>query len=106
MKTIEYIFYLFATHKDRLRVKAYKEKNEILGFLVQYEAYIHREWHAIVRYDTSYKFAHRDLLHADGSADKEPLVWEDYNLALTYATQDLKHNWQKYRQNYEEEINE
>ena len=64
------------------------------------------EWHPIIRYDTSHGFAHRDLLHADGSINKEPLLWQDYNLALTHTTLDLKQNWQKYRQNYEEEIND
>lgn len=106
MKIIEYLFYLSPQQKDRLRVKVYKEKNKILEFLVQYEADIHGEWNTIVRYDTRHGFAHRDLIHADGLVDKEPLMWEDYNLALTYATQDLKHNWQKYRKKFEEEINE
>ncbi len=90
----------------RLRVKVYREKNKILEFLVQYEANIHGEWYPIIRYDTSHGFAHRDLLHADGSVEKEPLLWQNYNLALTYTTLDLKQNWQKYRQNYEEEIND
>lgn len=29
---------------------------------------------------------------------------EDYNLSLAYATEDLKHNWRKYRQKFEEEL--
>lgn len=106
MKTIEYLFYLSHLQKDRLRVKAYREKDKILEFIVQYEANIHGEWHPIIRYDTRHGFAHRDLLHADGSIDKEPLLWQDYNLALTHTTLDLKQNWQKYRQNYENEIND
>ena len=104
MRKIEYIFYLSPQRTDRLRVEAYKEKNEILEFVVQYEAEILNKWRPIVRYDTHHGFAHRDLLHADGSSEKEPLWWQDYNLSLTYATEDLKHNWQKYRQRFEEEI--
>jgi len=45
-------------------------------------------------------------LHPDGTIDKEPLGWNDYNLSLTYSTEDLKHNWQKYRHKFEEEIDE
>ena len=106
MKTIEYLFYLSAEKTDRLRAEAHREKNKILQFVVQYEAQILNNWYAIIRYDTRHGFAHRDLLHPDGSADKEPLGWEDYNLSLTYATEDLKHNWQKYRQRFEEELYE
>ena len=103
MKSIEYIFYLSSSYEDRLRVVAYKEKNEILEFVVQYEAKISGKWHPIVRYDTRHGFAHRDLLHPDGSSEKELLSW-DYNLALTYATEELKRNWKKYRQKFEEEL--
>ncbi len=106
MKRIAYLFYLSDEKNDRLRAEAYKEKSRILQFVVQYEARIQENWYAIIRYDTRHGFAHRDLMHPDGSADKEPLSWEDYNLNLTYATEDLKHNWQKYRQRFEEELNE
>lgn len=104
VKTIEYIFYLSPQKTDRLRVDAYKEKNKILEFVVQYEAQILSNWYAIIRYDTRHGFAHRDLLHPDGSVDKEPLFWQDYNISLTYATEDLKHYWLKYRQRFEEEL--
>ncbi len=106
MKTIEYIFYLSSTYEDRLRVQAYKEKNEILEFVVQYEANIRNRWHPVIRYDTSHGFAHRDLIRPDGSMQKQPLFFENYNMALTYATEELKQNWQKYRQRFEEEIDE
>lgn len=106
MKHIEYIFYLSKEQHDRLRVKFYKDKSVILEFLVQYEGNIRGVWQAIVRYDTRHGFAHRDLIHPDGRTEKEPLWWQDYNLALTYVTEDLKQNWQKYRHNFEEEINE
>ncbi len=104
MKKIEYTFYLSPQQTDRLRVVAYKEKNKILEFIVQYEAKISHKWYPLVRYDTRHGFAHRDLVHGNGSSEKEPFLWQDYNLSLTYATEDLKHNWQKYRQRFEEEL--
>lgn len=106
MNKIEYLYYLSPQKSDRLRVQAYKEKNKILEFVVQYEAKILDKWYPVVRYDTRHGFAHRDLLHPDGSSDKEPLWFEDYNLSLTYTTEDLKHNWQRYRQKFEEEFYE
>jgi len=106
MKTIEYLYYLSPAEQDRLRVNIYKEKNEILQFVIQYEAEFSGRWHPVIRYDTRHGFAHRDRLHPDGSTEKEPLPWESYNLALIYAAQDLKYHWQKYRQQYEEEIYE
>ncbi len=104
MKEMEYLFYLSTSRTDRLRVNAYKEKAKILQFVVQYEGQILNKWHPIIRYDTRHGFAHRDLLHPDGSSEKEPLGWEDYNLCFTYATEDLKRNWQKYRQKFEKEL--
>ena len=106
MKKVEYLFYFSGSQQDRLRVQFYKEKNRILQFIIQYEAEISGTWYAVIRYDTRHGYAHRDLVHVGGQIEKEPLPWEDYNLALTYATQDLKQNWQKYRRNFEEEINE
>ncbi len=106
MKHIEYVFYLSAKQFDRLRVKFYKEKILILEFVVQYEAKISGEWQTIVRYDTRHNFAHRDLIYPNGKTVKSVLEWQDYNLALTYATEDLKQNWQIYRRNFEEKINE
>ena len=106
MREIEYIFYLSIEQIDRLRVVAYKEKDTILEFVVQYEAKILHKWYPIVRYDNYHGFAHKDILHYNGSSEKEPLLWQDYNLAMTYATEDLKHNWQKYRQRFEEELHE
>ena len=104
MKTVEYLFYLSGALKDRLRVEVYREKKEILQFVVQYEGEMSGQWYPIVRYDTRHGFAHRDRLYPDGSSIKEPLPWDNYNLALTYATQDLKYNWYKYRREFEEKM--
>ena len=106
MRKIAYFFYLSSLNEDRLRVEFDREKNEILRFCVQYEAYIRGKWYPVVRFDTAHGFAHRDLLHPDGSSEKQPLPSVTYNLALTFATQDLRQNWQRYRHNFEEEIHD
>ncbi|MEW6068424.1 MAG: hypothetical protein AB1610_09060 [Nitrospirota bacterium] len=101
MQEIEYLIYLSAETNDRLRVYAQKEKGTILEFVVQYEALIPGEWQPIIRYDTAHGFAHKDIIKADGGIIKQPLFFETYNLAFTYATIDLKANWKKYREEFE-----
>lgn len=103
MRMIEYVYVLSAEMTDRLRVRAQRVGPHIVAFVVQYEALVQGAWCPIVRFDTAHGFAHRDLLHPDGRVDKEPLLWETYNVALTFATQELKARWKQYRQRYEEE---
>lgn len=104
MHEIEYLIYLTSELTDRLRVTAQKEKRKILEFVVQYEAMISEQWQPIVRYDTSHGFAHKDIIRPDGETIKQPLYFETYNLAFTFATLDLKANWKHYRDSFEKEI--
>lgn len=101
---MEFLFPLSGELEDRLRVQAKKQKGKIVRFVVQYEALIKNEWRAIVRYDTSHGFAHKDIIHSSGEADKQPLHFQDFNMALTFAIQDLKTSWKWYRMAYEREI--
>ncbi len=103
MKEIGYIFYLSSEQTDRLRVSAQKEKDEILEFVVQYEAMISGEWQPIVRYDTAHGFAHMDVMKPNGETVQRPLLFETYNLAFTFATLDLKANWKQYKEKFEKE---
>jgi len=101
MQEIEYLIYLTAESTDRLRVYAQKESGEILEFVVQYETLISEKWQPIIRYDTAHGFAHKDIIRPDGKTIKQPLFFETFNLAFTYATIDLKANWKKYRETFE-----
>jgi len=104
MHEIEYLFYLTAKTTDRLRVSARKDKGEILEVVVQYEAVISGEWRPVVRYDTAHGFAHKDVIRANGKVVKQPLFFETYNMAFTFATLDLKMNWRQYRESVEKEL--
>jgi hypothetical protein len=104
MQEIEYLFYFTAEATDRLRVTARKDKGEILEFVVQYEALISMDWRPVVRYDTAHGFAHKDIIGADGKVVKQPLFFETYNIAFTYATLDLKMNWRQYKESLEKEL--
>ena len=103
-RLIEYLYVLSSEATDRLRVRAQRIGPEIVAFAVQYKAYLEGNWCPIVRFDTAHGFAHRDLMHPDGRVDKEPLPWETYSVALTFATQELKAHWRAYRQRYEGEL--
>jgi hypothetical protein len=95
---------LTAKTTDRLRVSARKDKGEILEVVVQYEAVISGEWRPVVRYDTAHGFAHKDVIRANGKVVKQPLFFETYNMAFTFATLDLKMNWRQYRESVEKEL--
>lgn len=104
MKEIKFLFALSDDFEDRIRVTALKKKDKIQKFVVQYEALIHEEWRAIVRFDTSHGFAHKDILHYDGTVDKQPLYFHNFNMGFTFAIQDLKTSWRWYKIGYEREI--
>ena len=104
MHEIEYLLYLAADQTDRLRVTARKDKGEILEFIVQYETVILGEWRPVVRYDTLHGFAHKDIIRASGEVVKQPLLFETYNLAFTFATLDLKMHWRLYKEGLEKEL--
>ena len=100
MQEIEYLIYLTFDEFEGIRVVAKKEKGNILEFVVQYETLIMEEWKPVIRYDTAHGYAHKDIMKADGTKVKQPLYFENYNLAFTYATIDLKSNWKKYRRDF------
>ncbi|MEP9409934.1 MAG: hypothetical protein HRF42_00750 [Candidatus Brocadia sp.] len=104
LKELGFTIMLSPDQKDRLRVIASKEKGKIVRFVAQYEAYIKDEWRNIVRYDTIHGFAHKDLIHPNGTTDKQPLPFTDFNVAFTFAVQDLKVSWKWYRIAYEKEL--
>jgi hypothetical protein len=101
---VEFLYTLSEELEDRLRVSASKQKGEIIKFVVQYEALIENHWQPIIRYDTSHGFAHKDILHYNGEQEKQPLYFADFNMAFTYAIQELKISWKWYRMAYEKEM--
>ena len=89
---------------DRLRIWLRTERGQITDVVVQYEAWINDEWVAIVRYDTSHGYPHRDVLHPNGAKDKYPLSFPDLEAFSQYAEQDLKDRWDWYRERFLREI--
>ena len=85
---------------DRLRIRLRTERGRIRDVMVQYEALIDNSWAAIVRYDMSHGYPHRDVLHPNGTEDKYPLSFPDLKTFLQYAEQDLKDRWDWYRERF------
>jgi len=98
LKVVEYVTPL--GRDGRRRTRHVRVKNNIIEFIVQYELKIKDEWYPVVRFDTVHGFAHKDIVPYKGEVQKETLLFNDYNLALTFAEKDLRDNWQKYRDQY------
>ena len=83
----------------RLRVEFEVEKGKVRQFLVQLEVKDQGEWRPVIRYDCAHGYAHCDRFTRKGERHKErlPLSYEE---ALTHAQQDLRRNWERYRERF------
>ena len=88
----------------RLRHTHLTIHGRVVDFVVQLEIRVDDHWVPVIRYDTVHGFAHRDILHPDGSVTKTPLFVGNYGEALTYAEGDLKSNWDLYRERFLREM--
>jgi hypothetical protein len=102
IRTVQFVRQL--SDIDRWRRVHYSKHGRIIGFSAQYEAFIDGKWRPVVRYDTAHGFAHRDILHPDGTQDKIYIASADYGPTLKSAENDIRKNWQKYREAYEQEM--
>jgi hypothetical protein len=101
----EYIVYLSPERQDRFRYYHDLESGRIVHFRIQYEALVRGEWQAIVRYDTAHGWPHRDLLHPNGTQEKQEFHGYSRGEVLTLGERDIKTNWKRYRVAYEQESN-
>ena len=89
---------------DRLRVKITVAKGKATDIVVQYESKIKDRWYAIVRYDCSHGFFHRDVMSPKGAKEKHLIPIQNLNDALTYAEQDIKDRWEWYRDRFKKRM--
>lgn len=88
----------------RIRVEIETEKGQVLDFIVQLECLIGGMWYPVVRYNCAHRAPHRDVLHPDGSVQKEWYCGEQPGEVLTRAIQDIKANYAFYKERFEKEI--
>lgn len=102
MTVVEYVVPLGSD--GRRRVRHVRVEARVVEFMVQYEIRVGEEWYPVVRYDTAHGFAHQDILHWQRPAEKRDLPSGDYNLALSYAEDDLRRNWRVHRERFLREV--
>ncbi len=86
--------------RTRLRVLLLTERGQVRRFVVQLETFHENTWNPVCRYDTTHGFAHLDILHAKGAADKIRIEATDFKQALEIAFADLLRNWNRYIKAY------
>ena len=87
----------------RIRVEIETERGAVLDFIVQLECFIGEIWYPVARYNCAHGTPHRDVLHPDGSVQKEWHSGEEPSEVLTRAIQDIKANYAFYRERFEKE---
>lgn len=98
MRVIEYVVPLGSD--GRRRVRHARDMGVVVEFMVQYELKVEGEWYPVVRYDTAHDAAHQDIMHWKKASEKMALPGGDYNLALSWAEEDLRRNWKLYRERF------
>jgi hypothetical protein len=97
---VEKSYLQMITDRDRIRVRFEKTRGRITKFVVQCEIQLRGEWCAVIRYDTAHGRAHTDVIKPDGTQEKRLLHFPNYNDAFSYAENDVKANWERYRREY------
>jgi len=101
-KRVEFIKWL--TETTRIRHCHFQIKNQVIEFMVQLEEKIREKWYPVVRYDTKHGFAHKDVCHFNGVVEKFNLGAGNYNIAMTFAEQELKSQWANFIKKFLEEV--
>jgi hypothetical protein len=99
-------FFMMLDHVNRLRFRMTRDDGEIVDFVVQYETLVEDDFRPVVRYDASHGRGHRDTLGPGGeTVAKEWLPHSmSHKEALHYAADDLRMNWERYRDRFLERI--
>jgi hypothetical protein len=82
-----------------MRAQYKTDRGRVTQFTIQLEVLTKGRWQAVVRYDTAHRFAHRDLSQPGGRILKTELKMS-FEEALTHALQDLRSNWESYRDEF------
>jgi len=73
----------------------------VIEFSTQLEILHEHQWRPILRYDTAHGFAHKDHISFAGEVKKTALDdIQNFNEALTFAENDIKSNWELYREHF------
>jgi hypothetical protein len=103
----QFLTLLGTDRDDRIRCAFETYKGKVVKVnVVQYETRLRNTWLPVVRYDTAHGFFHRDVYLFGGHKHfKEFIFRPTLEEALTYAIQDIRLNWEKYKSAYLEKDN-
>ena len=97
MRTTEKNYVALLSPEDRKRYRHLRRGRRILSFTIQYETLLAGEWVPVVRYDTSHRIVHKDVLDQKGKEKKFLLGFADFREGLLVADDDIKTNWRRYK---------
>lgn len=88
--------YLILLGKDaRKRHRHQTIQGQVIAFMVQLEVRHDNIWKAVVRYDSSHGFSHKNLYNL--KEERKKLVLNlSFDDALTLADSDINENWEAY----------
>ena len=96
MRRIQYLVRL-ESEQERIRVDFGTDRGEVVALhAVQYETFVQDGWWPVARCDASHGFFHLDLVTPRGTMKYRVLIG-DLAQALTFAIDDLKEHWRRYR---------
>ena len=103
MRVIAYEVDLDDTALAWLRLRVETEREQVTGFLAQYETTFEGQWTPVMRYDTAHGFAHRDVLNRRGEViEKQALALHlSFREALDLGVRDIRANWRRYRRDFQ-----
>lgn len=100
MKEKSFTVLLDKVGNDRIRVRLKIQNGVLVDVVYQYETWIDQNWIAIVRYDCSHGFFHRDVMLPNGNKEKYEIAIDNLKSASKYAEQDIKDRWEWYKERY------
>ncbi|MCF8373091.1 MAG: hypothetical protein K9H64_15840 [Bacteroidales bacterium] len=100
----EFLKYLDKFSQERVRIRITVENGRVTDIVVQYETLIEGNWVAVVRYDCAHGFFHRDVMYPNGDKEKQVIEFDNLEMALMYAEQDLKDRWEFYKNRYTKKL--
>jgi hypothetical protein len=100
MKEKSFTVLLDKVGNERIRVRLKIQNGVLVDVVYQYETWIDQNWIAIVRYDCSHGFFHRDVMLPNGNKEKYEIAIDNLKSASKYAEQDIKDRWEWYKERY------
>lgn len=91
-------FLIALSEEDRIRARIKIQGSEPVEIMIQLECWIDDKWRNVRRYDTSHGYLHVHLRPWDKPRDKRRRLTGGLKEALQIAIEDLKSNWQQYRE--------